>query len=396
MSIFKVKANIIYFFIIFILLLIPLKGYFTFIILSSILLSLILFIYKVFNKKIITVIMIFLLYFLITLFIRFLFVGTWNLRDFIEIFRYMPFILILVNSNFFSKLEKVNFLIPLKVYLIIDTVITFLQVKNINIAGVLGFVKKIYNSEIQYNVSLEISNRGLGLSSGPGQHGSMLVFILIFFIIDIFHSKKLRSMNFIFIAFAFYDLFLTQSRTALIAALILLIFSFVIFFFKTTFKIQILITSVIFCALLFHKTIIGLFANFSYLNVFLKYGLKMSSFMARENKWEYYLNEIQENPLFFVIGYGKEYFGTATGSMDSDYLYLLVIYGFLIFFLFLLFLFFILIRLFLSLDINDYFKSVILFQIIAGLIIGISSSYFFDAKILTLMGLVIVKYIQKS
>lgn len=269
-------------------------------------------------------------YLVATSIIRLILSGEFHLRDFNESARFLPFMILFLYKESFSKLKLSEMIDSLLVYTIFDLVVSLLQKLRFDWLGVIRYISNLYNSPKHIAISYELNDRILGLSSGPGQHGVIfaMIFVLVFTCMLFFRIDKIKSS--IILAGSLIIVMLSQSRTSFIALLlsiIVLIPCYIMINKKTLSnsknKVLFLVFSIIsMVSIMFNtKRLKYLFSIFNFEKV-------IHSLSKRINKASTILNiGLDENPLLIIFGYGKQFFGTMSSAMDNEYLYFILVYG---------------------------------------------------------------------
>jgi hypothetical protein len=120
-----------------------------------------------------------------------------------------------------------------------------------------------------------------------------------------------------------------------------------------------------------------------YLLTLFEHGLGRSSYLARELKAEYLVDvSLYIYPLAIYSGFGKEFFGIYSSSMDNEHLYILLVWGVLFYVLFILIVFY---ALFLYFKRVHYYFLLFAFPMLIGVPLAWASSFYLAPKISMLL-----------
>lgn len=263
------------------------------------------------------------------IFFRFVFYLDPDGRDLFELGRFVPLLLLLSVRDLWKSFRAVDIANALLVFLAIDGAVSLGQLAGISLPP----IEKLYNSPLHVENALLISNRLLGLSPGPGQHGALLFLVYCFFLASFFLTSGIKKRLFFGLFISLIMVLGTQSQTALIVTFCTSIIALCIFAIKLRgFERRIAVGTLIALVVMAGQLIYWLNERFPYLASLLEEGLKRSSFLKREEKWALLLDSAFSEPLWFTFGWGKEFFGATSGAMDSEWLYVFLVYGALVFF----------------------------------------------------------------
>lgn len=329
------------------------------------------------------------LYILFSSFIRFFITLSSNYRDFQESMRFLPVILIFARIEEYKNIKIENFADAMFVYLIFDGVVSYLQHIKSNIFGINQLILKFYNSDYQHSISVQLNNRAIGLSPGPAQHGALLalIFIIMLNIFILYDNRKILSVIGSFLSFLI--ILSSQSRTSFVAIIVVSVILFGYYIFKglriQKFKIIIIFSIAI---------ILGLYViqNYVYLLSIFNPMTRDRAIDIRLSMSNNFINDAFKKPFWLIFGYGKDFFGKSSASMDNEYTYIFLVYG--------IFISLLLIRILIKFliftiklgkqNFTKYYINLILFFItLTGLIIAFPAAFFIDIKILIMICLVI-------
>ena len=277
----------------------------------------------------------------------------------------------------FGILSLVNFRLSICIkivvsYIFLDFTIGILQFFHIPFWGS-EFINSFYGSEVFFDLLSADNVRAYSLSSSSGSRGAVL--ILIFLIVNNFKFgwKYAKSVLIFFLS---VSIIIAQSKTAFVILVMYALYS--LFRFSKLYFILFMCIVLLYGSVVLSEYLI----YFSEYYDLLENGLNTSSVTnGRFVNWNYYLNGFVSNPMTFLFGPGRDFYdlkGEFAPAFDSDYLYLLVNFGFLgaLFvggFLFTIFL--------KSSKITKFQQEILLF----GLVCGLSINFFFDIKVLFLL-----------
>ena len=310
-------------------------------------------------------------------------------KNFTEILRFIPVLILLLNFNALNiDYRKVFYVFLL--YTLISFVVNIIQFNN---SANIQFIADIYSSELHINNSLSISNRSLGLSSGPGSNGSISVFMAIFFIVNYLFFDEFRKLSISLYVVSFFNILLSQSQTAFIA--VILVSLVIVFYFSVKFITSVKFTRLIPFVLIISSGVLVVFYSYldklRYLYTLFELGLSRSSYEVREDKVNVVIEMIIQKPYFFVFGHGKEIVPYSS-AMDNEYIFILSVYG--LFTLILFVAWYIYSIWFIFLFSNIYAK-LVTFTLLCGLILAWPSSFILDPRLMFIFVLYIVLCLNK-
>lgn len=317
--------------------------------------------------------------------------GSDFFRNITELIRFFPIILIIYNyNNFIIKYSQLYLI--LAVYVVLASVVNIFQFMKIDFSI---RISELYNDPAHIENSLELANRSLGLSSGPGSNGIIFVVLFIFFFVAMISDYyKLKSI--LLMALSVVSIFCAQSQTAFVALAFILIFIFFDWFQKSYNKKSFYSVFIFFIVLLVGGALYlwNNIKDFKYLNTLFEQGLNRSSYQNREVKLNSTLDLIGENNFFYFIGHGKDYIPSSS-ALDNEYLFILSVYGLIGLFLICLFYLYNIIFLYFY-GWNNIYKYLIVYTCISGLIVAWPSSFLLDPRILFILSLYFVCYLQAN
>lgn len=321
-------------------------------------------------------------------------------RNYTELFRFIPVILLL----FIYKKINIPFRVFCKiciVYVFIDLTVSILEfmgqerikiLVNLYASDIHGetSLANLYASNQYVDPALSIVSRALGLSSGPGQHGTILCMMIAVLLSTFYGTNKNRLVNYIAIICSFISILLSQSRTAFIVSAFIIVFSLMIMLFKSNYKrtaikfIAIGTLAVFFFLLRYIKRL-------GYLHGLFTHGFSAHSFTARISKGRDVVERIQDNILFSIFGHGKDYFGGISRAMDNEYLFIFSVYGLIPFLLVILFYLSTVIAVYFN-RIHTRYSIILLYMIMCGLILSFPAGFILDVRILYILTLVFIQH----
>ena len=255
---------------------------------------------------------------------RFLLVPETTLRDFTEIGRPLPLLVLFLFLHKLKGLEARHLVHAALLYLTLDASLSLAQFLGLGV-GPLEPVLGIYHSDFHASID---GWRALGLSAGPGQHGAIGLFLFCTMLGAAIEVPGVRTRSLVGAALGLFVIVLSGSRTALAAgAAVFPIALLASFRERRSARMMVLVVAAGTGALTFAfatqaalrsraATILGLFT-----------GGTVSAFDARQRHWEALFTEMLREPLWVAVGWGKSYFGTMSQWADNDWLLLLMVGG---------------------------------------------------------------------
>jgi hypothetical protein len=318
-----------------------------------------------------------------------------NFRDYVEIFRYLPITICFLRPTAWKNIKPENFIDASLVYCTIDGIISFFQFIGLEVPIIQRLLVSLYYNEVHFTISLGESNRALGLSPGPGQHGTMMLLFYIIFLCDSFLYNRRPVLNFVGVIGSLLIIILAQVQTAFVSIAIVTPLVIISSNFSNNKSVRYrayIILAIFTCLLVWLFAFSGFLQNFAYLNSLFEQGLGRSSYQIRLKMWSKFFDMTREKPQWIISGWGKDYFGSDSGHMDSDLVYIYCIYGLIFasaFFLSIIYFSATFLRE-LNKNISQYpFRSTLFFIILSGLIMSWSLSFFIDIKVINSVGLMI-------
>ena len=312
--------------------------------------------------------------------IRSLLFSDFAIRDYIEVIRFVPLLLLLISGLHYSfhSLKKIFF-----IYVSLDLFVSMAQFLSLGFGDIFT---SIYGSSFHVDASLGISLRALGLSSGPGQHGAIMSFFLVFYLYDFLYGRSMRIISVLGLAFSLLAILLSQSQTSFIGIVVssLFMIGYTLFNGNGNEKKN----SLIAFALLILGGMAFLYVfldELKYLYTLVELGLERNSFQRRLAKSDVVWDMALTFPGLLLVGYGKDFFGTLSTAMDNEYLYVFYVYGFLIGIVFTTIAFVFVIRaLFFTINPSGNFL-LTAFIIVLGLILAYPAAFFTEPRIIILL-----------
>lgn len=297
-------------------------------------------------------------------------------RNFPEILRFIPVILIILNYKNINLDDNDLFKI-FSVYIVINLIVSYMQFSNY---PAIGMVSNIYSSDLHIEYSLNGASRALGLSPGPGPNGSISAILSIFYLIKYFYSDKYKRSSIVLYFISLSCVLLSQSQTAFIASVISTIL--IIGFFAVGKLDKSRLKKLLLFVIILVPTVFFVFFKYidqlKYLFTLFEFGTSRSSYVAREEKASNVISLIRENNFFLIFGHGKDYI-EGSSSMDNEYVFLIAVYGLIVTFAVFFLYFYSIVFAWINRSIFSY---LVIFTIFCGLIIAWPSSFITDSKLM--------------
>lgn len=299
-----------------------------------------------------------------------------DLRDFIEIGRIVFIFLIFF---VFTKIRfDLNILLKIiNFYIILDFLLSISQYLSLNISFII-LLQKFYSSEYHLVSALGISRRSLGFSTDPSSHGLMILVLLsVLIVYYVKFDETNKKMTVIALLLGIVTIFLSQSQTAFIGLVLLLMGVLIYYLFKqknSKYYLKFIAT----ISFLIIALVVYVLSELRYLMTLFELGLERSSYVKREDKVDYLLSISYEHPIGMIIGYGKSFFGSYSTAMDNEHIYILLVYGLPVYILFVLILCYFLVKLIIS---NDKYLQLFVIPLLLGFPLAWPSSYYLVPKI---------------
>lgn len=313
-------------------------------------------------------------------------------RNLSEVIRFLP-LLILLMSFKSSPIDKQCVINSLFFYVFVVFVVCSLQFNRISL---IEPITNIYGDPKQIEGSLNISQRALGLSNGPGSNAAVLVVIYSYFLALFFsvEDKKNKLLSIISLSLSSFSILLSQSQSGFLALCLVtvyaVIFNLIFPYDKKSRKRSLFLFVFILVAII--PIVAKYWDELRYLLSLFDVGLERNSYQRREEKVLSTVELITSSPiLFFVIGYGKDYIPDST-ALDNEYLFLLSVYGVVIFLCIMCFYLMIILRSWLV-RVKDSNYLALHFVIIAGMILSWPSSFLLNPCTFVLLAIFISIYL---
>lgn len=313
--------------------------------------------------------------------IRSFYFENYAIRDFVEVIRFVPLLLLLgIKPSFNHHTITKIFLF----YLAADFSVSITQFLMLD---VFSFITNLYGSSYHLDTSLLLNNRATGLSTGPGQHGTVMSFFYVYFLFLYLYNIGNSKWQITGIFMATVSLLLSQSQTSFIAIGLITVWMVIYTLWNgnsrsKTKSLKLGTVGALFAVGVF----MTFFEQLRYLLSLFTLGLERNSFQRRLKKLDVVVDSFKEFPEGMFFGFGNDFFGSFARAMDNEYLYIFSIYGAIIggmlFFLMLLFI------------IMVYYKGtsidpkylLIAFILSIGLIIAYPTVFFTETRIMFLVG----------
>ena len=277
------------------------------------------------KKNIIAVMFLFYFLLIISTSIGVFYYGSDPLRNFTEIIRFLPILILMTSIREAPPRLVLKCLINVFfIYTVCSLVISYLQAQDI---AIVQYITSIYSAPHHIENSLALASRALGLSTGPGPNGAIMAIIFAFSIVQsLIGENKIKSI--ITAILSFSVVVLAQSQTAFIVAVFGFVYTIMLALFFLDKKRKRLVFMYMIIAIPAAVTLILKNAeDFKYLFSLFDQGLERNSYQARLAKNDRIFELITDNPFAVIFGHGKDYFGSVSGHMDNEYMFLLGVYG---------------------------------------------------------------------
>ena len=314
--------------------------------------------------------------------------GIDNIRDYAEIVRFLPVALIVMARKRF-KYDLIDIFLKITfVYIVLDVVVTIAQFLSCHLF-VFNIIGKMYSSDLHLDSSLAIARRALGLSQGPGQHGAILLFLFICFLVFyyLFDVNRKRIIAGLFLCSI--GILFSQSQTVAVSWLFINMFisTYAALFGSNKLRKRAVVV-ILFLVISIGSVCWYYSSELEYLYSFVIQGLNRSSYLKREVKWLHIFDAMKASPSLLLIGYGKEYFGVVSRAMDNEFLYFLSVYGAFPFGIYLFGSITYILRSFVMFKFD--IKLIVSFLLLAGFAVSWTGSFFLDPRIMLLFTLITI------
>jgi len=234
-------------------------------------------------------------------------------------FRIVKFFLffVIVCHGARNNIDAVDSIIKLLFFVLL--LINVLQIFNpLGIGELLGLIYTHHDKYIELNKEIGRYFRVTGTMVNPNDNALLWLSFMTYFMSSYFYKRNVNELIYILICIVI--IIMTQSRTTFIVVLAV---SVVYFFNFGLRKTHILLA----CGILILCFSAMSFFNLDYLlQVFQNNPLKIHSITLRLEVWQWML-ELWKNKMLFGWGPFEELIKLIEGSPDSEYLYVLTIYG---------------------------------------------------------------------
>lgn len=314
-----------------------------------------------------------------------------SVSDYKEIVKLALFIVVLMSFKNIriSDIEKI-----FVVYILLSFIVSVSQFMHIN-NTIIDLFSSTYANPNHLSISLsQNSVRSIGLSTDPGSNGTISLLFYVFFL-TLLLFDRLTILRYVGVFASISVLFLSQSKSSLIASILVSIFICLLVVFNTK-KFTTNRLSLIFILSLFglvfywiFKDILSYFYGYSKL---LNAGLGVSSMDARVEKWrEFYEAIINENNILMLLfGSGRgflEVHGIKSSVFDNDYVYLFVNYGFIGLLMFSIKIFSAILGYIIKFNRISISDKILLFVFFSGCIASLAISFYVNIKLIGLIAL---------
>jgi hypothetical protein len=253
-------------------------------------------------------------------------------RDFVELFRFLPLLYLMLKINYFNNICYDDILRACFIYLLIDGSVTLLQFFNLNFLGITDIVGALYTSDGFFiSDDMNVINRSPGISNEVGGHGAILMSMTVIMFSGIMTKYHYKWLPYAGFYLSLVLLVLTQSRTSFISTGFILFVALLLYllfgYFKHRTKVVIFSTSLIFVCVIIFINYYDSLKNIGYLMKLMDLDKSQGAISVRLSKWASYDVALEERPMWLLTGWGKDFFGPKSGSFDNDYLYFFFVYG---------------------------------------------------------------------
>lgn len=277
---------------------------------------------RIVSKKYLIFLIIFIAYILLCLFINF---SNQSLSDFFEVYKLGKYaILFLFFGSLFEKNPKI---LDKTICIFLPLLLVFNLLHYFNIFGFNEAIEPFYAYNLEHLTYFGYDSLGnpgtkrmIGTAGNPNVNGVLFLFFTAYFLSKL-DTKKINKYS-ILLALSIIGLILCQSRTSLVAAIVILILNFLLK--KHTLKnislIAIIIGAAVLTAIIFSNLSLDYYAN-----THIK-PQDNNSLRGRFEVWQYLFEMVKEKPVF---GYGpyKQYFYQNEIYSESEYILYLWRYG---------------------------------------------------------------------
>lgn len=314
-----------------------------------------------------------------------------SVSDYKEVVKLALFIVILMSFKDIriSDVERI-----FVVFILLSFIVSISQFLHID-STVIDLFSSAYANPNHLSVSLsQNSVRSIGLSADPGASGTVSLLFYVFFI-TLLLFDKITVLRYVGAAASITVLFLSQSKSSLVSAILVSIFIFSLVVFNTK-RHAINRSSLITILSLFGLTFYWLFSDIlSYFygySKLLNAGLGVSSMDARVEKWrEFYEAIISENNILMLLfGSGRGFLesnGIKSSVFDNDYVYLFVNCGFIGLIMFSTRIFSAILGYVMKFNRISVSDKILLFVFFAGCIASLAISFYTNVRIICLIAL---------
>lgn len=255
---------------------------------------------------------------------RFLLLPASSLRDFTEVVRPFPVLVLFLLLHRLRGFRAGHLVQAGLLYLGLDAVLSIADFAGVlpgSVAAVLG----VYHSDLHSSLS---GWRTLGLSPGPGQHGmiGMVLFCIMLGAAVQLPERRLQGM--FGAALALLIIVLSGSRTALAVAIAVFPLA-LLFSFREGRSARWMVGA----TLLGAGALAAAFLTMATLRsrarsiLGLLTGMEVTAFTARQERWNELFDYMLREPLWAAVGWGKAYFGELSTVADNDWILLLMVGG---------------------------------------------------------------------
>lgn len=307
-------------------------------------------------------------------------------RNLTELIRFLP---LLLCSSFFGpkKLYNPDIIIKTLFYLtLIYALISCLQMLYPS-SFISDMFAKMYNTSGHYTKSFIGNNRASSLSAGPGQAGAFGALMFSIACATLLHAKQLKQKLSIAVMLSSVLIIIAaQSQTALITILAVSTTAYMFNFFRVSVLAHLGISVGLLCSVIFVVRLSNII-NLDYLFNLFVHGLARSSFVKRVEKWNEMITAVQEKPFMWIMGVGKDFHGVKSAATDSDWVFLLTVYGIIPTVVVIIMICYVFIQRFRE---NSFSAELMFLTVCCGAIISLASAFLFDVKIMMIFILITI------
>jgi hypothetical protein len=309
-----------------------------------------------------------------------------NFRNLTELMRFLPLLLL---TRFYGKLDadaSHTVLYSIFYLAILVGVISCVQIISPN-NPISNAIAETYNTTGHYTKSFIGNNRASAVGTGPGQAGALGALVFSAACASLLHAKRSKRKLSIVAMFSSVIIVLAaQSQTALITIIVISTISYLLNFSKITMAFHICVLMLALSGANLLNRISNIY-NIDYLMTLFVHGLARSSFVKRVDKWSEMIGAVQDRPFLWIMGVGKDFHGVKSAATDSDWVYLLTVYGIIPTILVFSAVIYVFIQ---RIKTSNFSVELKFLTVSCGVIISLASAFLFDVKIVMIFILITV------